>query len=67
MEERVDEVEAEKHSNTQANNGFIHGAVLSQALAGVRIGADDNEEHDSQTNINEIGHDEPFCTFRTLF
>jgi hypothetical protein len=57
MKERVNEIDAEQDGDAETDDGFIHGAFLSKTPAGARVSGHYDKEKDSETEINEIGHD----------
>lgn len=55
--ERVDEIGSEQHGDAQADKGFVHLALLSEASAGARVEAHENEDKKGEADVDEIGHE----------
>ena len=56
MKERVDEVEAKKQSDREADGGFDHYAPPSELAAEARIGRGHREKQEARADENEIQH-----------
>jgi hypothetical protein len=57
MKQGVDEVEAKKQGNREADGGFDHDAPPSELAAEARIGRGQREEQEARTEENEIQHE----------
>jgi hypothetical protein len=56
MKQRVDEVEAEKHGDAQANDRFCHVRLRLKTRTGAHIKAHQAEKHGAKAEEDKIEH-----------